>query len=400
MNIQLQNILFFPSRGGIENYLYYTAKTLHKLGHRAEIVCMQHEKKLPFEEQFEHIEIYRHKRPNLPFPFTVLKPWACVRAIQSFLKNQNFRPDAIWARHPYYCYASSTLYSKKIPVVYIQATVFPVFLKYYLYSGFCRKISAQPIIYQGYKLEKKAVNNCQKIVVLSKSKKAEIMDFYGISEDKIAVIAPGIDVKNFADNAVAGNGLLKELGINKNARLILTVGRLSAEKNVSFLIKAFAQTKLENTYLLIVGDGWQRPLLEQLVHKLKIADKVKFLGTRSDMPYVYAIADIFVLPSQYEGFGQVYLEAMASGLPCIGLKSNPPGVIVATEEIIEDGRTGYCVDSKTPEDLACKIKKLLGDDELRNMMTEQARQSCEFNYSWEKSVTAVLRVLDFYGRRG
>ena len=81
------------------------------------------------------------------------------------------------------------------------------------------------------------------------------------------------------------------------------------------------------------------------------------MGNRADVERFYSIADVFVLPSTYEGFGQVFLEAMASGVPCIGLSSDYPNIIVACDEIIRDGRTGYLADPYSIDVLAEKIEK-------------------------------------------
>jgi glycosyltransferase involved in cell wall biosynthesis len=119
---------------------------------------------------------------------------------------------------------------------------------------------------------------------------------------------------------------------------------------------------------------------------------VRFAGFRRDVHRFYSIADVFVLPSLYEGFGQVFLEAMASGIPCIGVRSDYPKVIVASEEVIVEGKTGFCVDPYSTSDLAESIVRVIRDDDVRRQMSRNARELCELKYSWSSHVQRVKRV--------
>lgn len=132
--------------------------------------------------------------------------------------------------------------------------------------------------------------------------------------------------------------------------------------------------------------------MEQLVKRLNIANRTKFTGFREDIERFYSIADIFVLPSLYEGFGHVYIEAMASGVPCIGLKSNYPKIVVACEEIIRNGKTGYCIDHYSIEDLSDRMKEILLNRELKEKFGKEARNICENTYSWENHIKKILNL--------
>jgi glycosyltransferase involved in cell wall biosynthesis len=186
--------------------------------------------------------------------------------------------------------------------------------------------------------------------------------------------------------------LLKELSIPPDASVILTVCRLSFEKNVQMLLKATALIDDSSCFVVVVGRGPERAHLQQLAANLRIVDRVRFTGLRTDVERFYSIADVFVLSSIEEGFGHVFLEAMASGLPCIGLASDYPRVITASNEIIEHGRNGFCADPYSTPDLAEKIDVVLKDDKLRHRMGKESRELCEKNYSWERHVTAVMGV--------
>lgn len=124
--------------------------------------------------------------------------------------------------------------------------------------------------------------------------------------------------------------------------------------------------------------------------------RVRFTGFRNDVQRFYSIADVFVLPSTYEGFGQVFLEAMASGVPCIGLKSNYPDIIVASDEIIINGKNGYLADPYSYDDLADKISSIILDPDLNNSMKDNARKICENSYSWDIHTENLLNIINSY----
>jgi glycosyltransferase involved in cell wall biosynthesis len=217
----------------------------------------------------------------------------------------------------------------------------------------------------------------------------EICDFYNVKEEKIEIIPPGVDLEIFRPSE-KDRKLLKELSLSDNSKIILTVCRLSHEKNLEVLIKAFDKINTKNTYLVIVGDGLERPYLEHLVKRLNLTNETRFVGIRKDRERFYSIADVFVLPSTYEGFGQVFLEAMASEVPCIGSKPDYPDIIVACDEIIRDGRTGYLEDPFSIDDLADKIERIIFNDDLRDTLGMESRKICEEEYIWEKHIESLL----------
>ena len=103
---------------------------------------------------------------------------------------------------------------------------------------------------------------------------------------------------------------------------------------------------------------------------------------------------MFVLPSKYEGFGHVYLEALASGIPCIGLRSNPPDIITATEEIIETGVNGFAVDGSSISEMIACLNRMLQNDELLNYLKENSRTSVLNKFTWEKHIESILAITE------
>jgi len=140
--------------------------------------------------------------------------------------------------------------------------------------------------------------------------------------------------------------------------------------------------------LLIIGDGTEKIKLRQLTKKLNLNKKVKFLGFQKNPEKYLQQSSVFVLASDYEGFGHVFLEAMASGLPCIAFKPNQKKIITASNEIIQDNKTGFLV--KNEKEMIEKINLLLENKSLRNKIGKQARKQVE-KYSWKKTAQKILK---------
>jgi len=278
-----------------------------------------------------------------------------------------------------------------VPVIYIQATVWPLTHEL-LGKGVkpTRKLWKNIISPQLSFIEERAMLACDRIVVFSEINRRHITDYYGISSKKFSVIQPGVDLERF-DVREKDEEILKELKMPTRVRVVLTVTRLIPRKNVHMLIEVLSRIDRRDLYLVVVGDGPQRSHLEKLTKSLGMAGRVRFVGFREDVERFYSIADVFALPSMYEPFGHVFLEAMASGVPCIGLKAEYPDVVTACDEIIDDGRTGYTVEPSI-EDLKVKIEKIISGMDLKKKMGKEARKTCERRHSWEKHVKEVLRL--------
>lgn len=139
------------------------------------------------------------------------------------------------------------------------------------------------------------------------------------SKDKIGVVYNGIDTSVFRKNIDARQTLRNSLGVEPDRLLILAVGRLTKAKDYPTLIDAFSLVCRSNSkaMLLIAGEGTLLSDLERLVRLHGVSDRVAFLGVRHDIPELMNASDIFVLSSQWEGFGLVVAEAMATELPVV-----------------------------------------------------------------------------------
>ena len=164
------------------------------------------------------------------------------------------------------------------------------------------------------------------------------------------------------------------------------VGRLHTKKGIEILLQALKKIKTEITWRLwIVGDGELRSSLENLAAELGIVERLSFFGFREDVESFLQAADIFVLPSFYEGFGMAVLEAMAAGLPCV---ATPVGEIAS---LIEDGVNGFLVPLGDAPALATALTSLIEDPLLRQQMG-QASSRRAANFSEDEMVARLLQV--------
>jgi len=158
--------------------------------------------------------------------------------------------------------------------------------------------------------------------------------------------------------------------VDRDKTILINVARLSREKNHALLVRAFSKAvqSCPNLELWLVGDGELRRDIEELVKQLGLEEKVKFFGVRSDVPELLSQADIFVLSSDYEGFGLVVAEAMAAGLPVIAT------AIGGIPEILEGGRAGILVPPKDVDALAKAIVELARDEKKRAELSDYGRK--------------------------
>lgn len=202
---------------------------------------------------------------------------------------------------------------------------------------------------------------------------------------KISLIPNGVDARFFA--AGASHPSASEMPWN-----IVTACRLVPVKGVADLLSAIALLRHDrgrDVRLAIAGDGPLRGDLERQACRLDIGDIVSFLGhcEHDRLPRVLAAADIFVLPSLFEGLGNSFLEAMAAGIPIVG---TPVGGI---PDFLIDGRTGLFCRTGIPDSIADAIERLMTDPLLRLTVVAGARAAIAETYDWDVVVPAVRRMI-------
>jgi glycosyltransferase involved in cell wall biosynthesis len=176
------------------------------------------------------------------------------------------------------------------------------------------------------------------------------------------------------------------------------VGRLEEQKGQVYLLEALAQVQSEmpEATLLLVGDGRLRPDLERRVRELELSARVRFLGTRRDLPLIYRSLDLFVQPSLWEGLPLALLQAMGAGLPVLATR------VSGVREVINDGVNGRLVEPGDPQALARVLLELYRQPELRARLAAKAPDTVRENYSLEAMLAQLERLyldLDQKARR-
>jgi len=236
--------------------------------------------------------------------------------------------------------------------------------------------------------EREIINFATRLVAANPLEKAQMIWLYGADPAKIDVIPCGVDLSLF--HPLPRDEAKAYLEMPQHHKMVLFVGRIEPLKGIDVLIEAMAlvlrdmdQPRDEICLCIIGGDADTNKLdqelarLEKIREKLGIADVVTFLGKRDQdvLPYYYSAAEVCVVPSHYESFGMVALEAMACGTPVIASRV---GGLTFT---VKDERTGFLVPDDDRDALAAKLRLLLTSENLRRNMGHQATQLAKC-YSW------------------
>lgn len=167
------------------------------------------------------------------------------------------------------------------------------------------------------------------IIALHEAMAEEIKEMFGV--DEVSVIRNGIDLDRFRNVAVSKEEKRRQLGIPKDAYVIGQVGRFTYQKNPEFTVMLFNELvkKNKNARLLLIGRGQEEARLRNQIRELGLEDKAKMLVSRDDIPELLKALDVFILPSRFEGFGIVLVEAQAAGIPCVVSDNVPKQVYLS-----------------------------------------------------------------------
>ena len=207
-------------------------------------------------------------------------------------------------------------------------------------------------------------------------------EFVGVTRDIVAhMVSHGIApehahyIPTFPDITAARPVDRASLGTPDDATVLLALSRLHPKKGLDVLLRALRN--LPGCYAWLAGDGPLRRDLEQQAAALGVEDRVRFLGWRTDRAALLASADICVLPSRYEPFGTVILEAWAARVPLVACRSSGPAAHIA------DGETGLLVDIDDVDGLVRAIMRVINDVSLKQQMTDLGYQTYQTSFTCE-----------------
>lgn len=250
--------------------------------------------------------------------------------------------------------------------------------------------------------ETRLMREADRIVAATQAELAQMQWLYHADTSKVVVIPPGVDTGKFYP--IPSDEAKEFIGISRADRLILFVGRIEPLKGIDTLLEAFSFLNRDSVLrshrlcLAVIGgepDVTQEQMtaemarLRTLSASLGLADLVTFLGRRDQdsLPYYYSASEAVVVPSHYESFGLVALEAMACGRPVVASETG------GLAYLVRDGETGFHIPAGDAASLAQRLRELIEDSELRERLGRQAADYAR-SFAWP---LAVQKVLEVYG---
>jgi len=245
--------------------------------------------------------------------------------------------------------------------------------------------------------EKQVLRRADRIVVATIAELTQLRFLYKANQSKLVVIPPGVDVSHFYP--IPSDEAKMYVGLKPEDRMVLFVGRIEPLKGVDTLIQAMSCVQLNQerpVHLAIIGGdpaaspqemSEEMARLQKLCDDLAVGQTVVFLGKRDQdkLPYYYSAAELLVMPSHYESFGMVALEAMACGTPVVASE------VGGLAYLVRDGETGFTIPDQEPEALCEKISWLLNDRQLHQTMSQHAVTYAQ-DYAWEKVAKQIVEL--------
>ncbi len=253
------------------------------------------------------------------------------------------------------------------------------------------------------RIETDVMGMVDRIVAATPVDKSQMVELYGADPGKIVVLPAGVDVELF--RPIPKTEARRYVGLAESReRLLLFVGRLDPVKGLNVLFEALCQLLRDlmphgqpAICLAVIGGDSESAealregavCLDEVKQRYGLKEMIAFLGSRAQdtLPYYYSAADICVMPSLYESFGLVALEAMACGTPVVASR------VGGLPYVVRDGETGLLVADNDPAALAEGIKRVLDEPGLRERLGARARTVAQ-DYSWQKVADETVRLYD------
>jgi glycosyltransferase involved in cell wall biosynthesis len=364
MKILMISPQFRPLVGGYERAAERLSIALAQKGHQVTIIAERQKKEWPKSEKLQNVSILRW--------WCVYKPgWHIITSILglAFLLLTKGRKFDVWHIHQYGILAA-------LVAAFGKALHRPVVLKLTSssYMGIETAIANNRIS----KVIKRLHLQCNAVVALTRETAKEAK-LFGFPQERIHVLGNGVDLHDFRPRSIINQK--KKLGLDKRLCFMISVGRLSEEKNIEMLLDAWAMSipKINLEWmLLIVGFGPLDKYLENYANQLGIINRVMFVGKQTNVNEWLGAADVFIQSSNREGLSNTMLEAMATGLPVIATQ------VSGTIELVKETGAGIIVPIGDVKSMADAIINMTSSDKLRKENRSFSRKVIEEKYSISK----------------
>lgn len=350
---------YLPFIGGVPISIERLCRVLKRHGHTLLVVAPRYRKES--EADGDELRVGSVQLPSCGKAFRL----ANIVSPRLYRRVMAFRPDIIHAHHPFWLGGVGLWLGRllRVPVVYTYHTRLEHYAHYVPLPGplFRNLIS--------HALVKRFANGCDAVVVPTQAAE-EYLRIIGVKRP-IFVLPTGIEYERFqAVPEQAVTALRQRLGIG-DKKVLITISRLSREKNIDFLLEAVSELVSRNPApftLLIIGDGEERQRLHTRIEQLGLGGHVQLLGAvpPAEIPLYCRLGDLFVFASRSETQGMVILEAMAAGLPAVVVRAS------GIDDMVHDGENGFKTLPIRSRWVGC-VERLLADDPLRRRLGENAR---------------------------
>ena len=387
--------------GGMNVYVREITRQLGEMGIHVDVFTRSQNEHVPHvlhDLGYGNRVVHIRAGPEYPVPKVELKAYLpqFVDGIREFADSKGMTYDLI---HSHYWLSGLAA----IDLKHVWGT--PIVHMFHTLGLMKNRVAQTPEELEGdYRIEgeQEVLRGADRIIAATTAEYAQLLWLYQAEMSKVTIIPPGVDVCRFYP--IPADEAKEYIGVPPCGRMLLFVGRIEPLKGLDVLIEALGSMQKkdvlkENPFCLVIIGGDPDESTEQaniemnriktLSEQYGLKDMVTFLGKRSQdsLPYYYSAAEAVVVPSQYESFGMVALEAMACGKPVVA--SHIGGLAY----LVQDGITGYTVPVDDPEALASRLTLLIQDQGLRDRMGKQAVRVAQ-DYAWDKIAAKLIPVYD------
>ncbi|MDD5396994.1 MAG: glycosyltransferase [Candidatus Moranbacteria bacterium] len=376
MNIAIFTNNYLPNPFGVSMSIESFRKEFEKLGHTVYVFAPEFEGYVD-----ENPNVFRY--PSLDFSFKGIHfPLAIPFSHKIGGILEKLEIDVIHSQHPNLLGWEARRWAKKknVPLVFTWHTL------YDKYAHFAPFVPARWASWWAIRNAVNYANKADQIIVPTKSIK-KIIQNWGVSNSNIEAVATGVEESFFqgADRI----GMRKQLGIADGETVLLSVSRLTKEKNVEFLVRAIIKIlkKNEKIKFVLAGSGSELEKIKQLVFESGLSERVVFPGimSRDLAKNLYAAGDVFVYASTSETQGMILTEAMCLGLPIVAVSAT------GSQDLVGNHVTGILV--KENEDAFAEAAlKLAKDENLRQHFGKNAKMIALENYTSEICARKMLAI--------
>lgn len=385
--------------GGMNVYVRELTRQLGAMGIHVDIFTRSQDDHVPHvlhELGYGNRVVHVPAGPEHPLPKPQLVNYIpqFVEGIRSFASDKGIRYDIIHSHYWMSGVAAGSLSDgwAGLPIVHMFHTL----------GEMKNRIARTDAEREGaYRIEgeKQVLRRVDRIVVATLAELTQLRFLYKADVSKMVVIPPGVDVSHFYP--IPSDEAKMYVGLKPEDRMILFVGRIEPLKGVDTLLEAMSCLQMKESrpvHLAIIGGdpaaspeamNAEMARLQNLCEALGLDQTVIFLGMRDQdkLPYYYSAAEVVVMPSHYESFGMVALEAMACGTPVIASE------VGGLAYLVRDGETGFTIPTESSEVLCEKLSLLLNDRELHDSMSRRAAEYAQ-DYAWEKIARQIADVYE------